>query len=216
MKKIHLIAWTVFFIISCFSLFTLCTSFLAALPQVLAEQSARIIPHADSKVVIEGQEFASEMPLPEGSPIVCHGTCLVQGPDFQLAAHNNAEFSLVQTEGGWTLTVKSGRVDFALQEGSKLTFVGPDGTFHAQKIAPATSGGLVKGSITVTGATSKFAVTQGKLQLAGAAGVLLIEPSSGFGGTAATATAIGLPVAGAGVGAALGMSSNDKPGKSPN
>ncbi len=208
MKKIPLIAWTVFF--------TLCTTFLPALPQVQAEQSARIIPHANSKAVIDGQEFASEMPLPEGSPIVCHGTCLVQGPDFQLAAHNNAEFSLVQTEGGWTLTVKSGRVDFALQEGSKLTFVGPDGTFHAQKIAPATSGGLVKGSITVKGATSKFAVTQGKLELAGS-GLLLIEPASGgSGGTAATTTTIGLPVAGAGLGAALGLSSYDKPGKSPN
>ncbi|MHC1729939.1 MAG: hypothetical protein AB9866_28730 [Syntrophobacteraceae bacterium] len=211
MKKRHLFTWTVFIVMLHFLLFFFHS------PLVHGAQSARIIPHGNSKILIDGQEFLSEMPLPEGSSLVCRGTCLIQGPDFQLAAHNNAEFSLVQTETGWTLTIKSGRIDFSLQQSANLTIVGPDGTYHAQKVVPASAGGQVKGSITVSGQTTKFAVTEGKLHLAGAAGALLIEPAAGgFGGTAATATAIGLPVAGAGVAAGLGMSGDDKQGKSPN
>ncbi|MFZ2447276.1 MAG: hypothetical protein WAW37_13035 [Syntrophobacteraceae bacterium] len=176
----------------------------------LAAQSVRVIPKGALSVFQDGKEigqFTSEIPLPDGQ-MACRGTCVVHGPNFQLVAHNKAEFSLVQRDKSWVLNVKSGRVDFALREGVDLIFECPDGVYNLAKVVPSKSHGLTRGSVAVNSAGTVFTGSEGEFQVAGAGELRTITPGSisGLSGTAAQAAVIGVPILGlAGLGA-LGLS----------
>ncbi len=151
--------------------------FIAGLPAVCGAQSARVIPKGTLSVVENGKtvgEFQSEVPLPQGSSLVCHGGCLVQGDRFQLFAHDKTEFSLAKSDKEWVLTVKSGTVEFSMGKEAKLAFVTPKGKYQVTKKTPAN--GLIIGRVDVTAAGTEFATSAGVLYLASADGVQVIKP----------------------------------------
>jgi mannose-6-phosphate isomerase-like protein (cupin superfamily) len=146
-----------------------------------AGPGARVIPTGKVSLLSEGREvnqFQSEMPLPEGSLMLCNGSCLVQMPGIQLVAQDKAVFALTEDKDRWDLSVKSGQVHFAMRADAKpVSFHTPhDSLQTAQAIIPAGSGGVVRGSISVTQAESVLAIEEGTLQVMSADGTMLVQP----------------------------------------
>jgi len=142
---------------------------------------ARVIPQGTVSLLADGKEvsqFQSEMPLPEGSLMLCNGNCLVQTQNIQLVAQDRAVFALAESKARWDLTVKSGQVDFAMRTGAKpISFHTPHDTVQAeQAILPASGTAMVRGSIIVTEKESVVAVQEGALQMMSSDGTLLAQP----------------------------------------
>jgi hypothetical protein len=167
----------------------ICKSLIAILVTLLVFQpvfswagpGARVIPQGKVSVLADGKEvsqFQSEMPLPEGSLMLCKGSCLVQTQNIQLVALNQAIFALAESNVRWDLTIKTGQVDFAIRPGAKpISFHTPHDTVQAERaILPASSGSMVRGSIIVTEKESVVAVQEGALQMMSSDGTQLVQP----------------------------------------
>jgi hypothetical protein len=146
-----------------------------------AGQGARVIPQGKVSVLTDGKEvgqFQSEMPLPEGSLMLCKGSCLVQTQNIQLVAQDRAVFALTEGKARWDLTVKSGQVDFAIKTGAKpISFHSPYDSIQADRaIVPATNTAMVRGSIAVSESEAVLAKAEGTLQMIDAEGTQLVQP----------------------------------------
>jgi hypothetical protein len=146
-----------------------------------AGPGARVIPTGKVSLLSDGKEvnqFQSEMPLPEGSLMLCNGSCLVQMPGIQLVAQDKAVFALAEGKERWDLSVKSGQVHFAMRADAKpVSFHTPHDTLQTeQALVPASSTGMVRGSIMVTEAESVLAIEEGALQVMSADGTMLVQP----------------------------------------
>jgi len=148
-----------------------------------AASSARIIPTGKVSVLGEadGRElnhFKSEMPLPQGILMACSGNCLIQTQHLQLVAQDQAVFAASDGEQQWDLTVKNGRVDFAIRpEAKPIAFHTPHDVLRIeQAVIPAGGSGAVRGYISVRDKVTEVAVEEGALQVSGANGVQMIQP----------------------------------------
>jgi hypothetical protein len=146
----------------------------------MAASPVRVIPTGKVSVLSDGKEasqFRSEMPLPQGSMLACDGKCLVQTQGLQLVARDKAIFALSEAQSKWDLAVKSGSIDFAISANAKqLAFHTARDLIEVQEaIIPASSDGLVRGTIAVTEDQTKLTVHQGALRIAGQDGEQLIQ-----------------------------------------
>lgn len=146
-----------------------------------AGPGARVIPQGQVSVLADGKEvgqFQSEMPLPEGSLMVCKGTCLVQIQNIQLVAQDRAVFALSEGKPHWELIVKSGNVDFAIRSGAKpISFHTPFDSIQTDRaIVPATNTAMVRGSLAVNEMEAVLAIHEGTLQVMAADGTQLVQP----------------------------------------
>jgi hypothetical protein len=146
-----------------------------------AGQGARVIPQGKVSILADGKEvgqFQSEMPLPEGSLMVCKGSCLVQTQNIQLVAQDLAVFALSEGKARWDLIVKSGQVDFAMKNGAKpISFHTPYDSIQADRaIVPATNAAMVRGSLAVNETEAVLAIHEGTLQVMDADGTQLVQP----------------------------------------
>jgi hypothetical protein len=146
-----------------------------------AGAGTRIIPQGKVSLLSEGKEvsqFQSEMPLPEGSLMLCNGSCLVQSQNIQLVALNQAVFALAESNVRWDLTIKTGQVDFTIRPGAKpISFHTPHDTVQAERaILPASTDSMVRGSIIVTEKESVVAIQEGALQMMSSDGTQLVQP----------------------------------------
>jgi hypothetical protein len=146
-----------------------------------AGPGARVIPTGKVSLLSDGREvnqFQSEMPLPEGSLMMCSGSCLVQMPGIQLVAQDKAVFALAEGKERWDLSVKSGQVHFAMRADAKpVSFHTPHDTLQTEPaLVPAGSAGMVRGSIMVSETESILAIQEGALQVMSADGTLLVQP----------------------------------------
>lgn len=158
-----------------------------------AGSGARVIPQGKISLLEEGKEatqFQSELPLPEGTLMLCNGNCLVQTQNLQLVAQDRAVFALAEGKARWDLTVKSGQVDFATRADAKpISFHTPFDTIQVeQAIVPASSAAMVRGSIKVSDTESVLSVREGTLQVMGPDGTVLVQPGQGIRLAAAPAT----------------------------
>ena len=145
---------------------------------------ARVIPQGKVSLLEEGKEatqFQSELPLPEGTLMLCNGNCLVQTQNLQLVAQDRAIFALAEGKARWDLTVKSGQVDFAMRADAKpISFHTPLDTIQMeQAIVPVSGAAMVRGSIKVGEAESVLSVQEGSLQVMGPDGTVLVQPGYG-------------------------------------
>jgi hypothetical protein len=146
-----------------------------------AGPGARVIPQGKVSVLSDGKEvgqFQSEMPLPEGSMMLCRGSCLVQTQNIQLIAQDLSVFALTEGKAHWDLTVKSGQVDFAMRTGAKpISFHTPyDSVQVGRAIVPASSSAMVRGSIAVSDTQAILAIHEGALEVMDAQGTQLVQP----------------------------------------
>lgn len=148
-----------------------------------AGPSARVIPNGMVSLLEGGKatnQFKSEFPLPEGTMMLCNGSCVVQTPKLQLVAQNQATFAVAEGKDLWDVTVKMGRIDFAVRSGAKpIAFHTPHDTLQTeQAIMPADTAGMVKGHILVTETESVLSVQEGALQVSSKEGPQLIQPGT--------------------------------------
>lgn len=205
----------------------------------MAASPARVIPAGKVSVLSDGKEvsqFRSEMPLPQGSMLACDGKCLVQTQGLQLVARDKAIFALSEAQSKWDLAVKSGSIDFAISANAKrLAFHTARDLIEVQEaIIPASSDGLVRGTIAVTENQTQLTVHQGALRVAGLDGEQLIQsgqfitlaqanmapnppppkeggnPSPGGLSTGAKIGIAAVGLAGLGVGLGFGLSGDDE------
>jgi len=146
-----------------------------------AGQGARVIPQGKVSLLADGKEinqFQSEMPLSEGSMMLCNGRCLVQTPNVQLLAQDQAVFALAEGKAHWDLTVKSGQVDFAMRADAKpISFHTPLDTIQTERaVVPASTTGMVRGSIKVTEKEAVMDIQEGALQVMAPDGTQLVQP----------------------------------------
>lgn len=155
--------------------------FVAQPMLALAASPARLIPAGTVSVLENGKEvnrFKSEMPMPQGLTMAVNGKCIIQSQSLQLVAQDEAVFALTEAESRYDLTVKSGRVDFAMRSEAKpVSFHTPHDLIRAERaIVPAGGNGLVRGFITVTKDGTELSVQEGALQVVSSDGTQLIEP----------------------------------------
>ncbi len=146
-----------------------------------AGSSPRLIPNGAVSVLADGKEvdqFRSEMPMPQGTMMACSGSCIIQSQSLQLVARDKAVFALTEESSRWDLTVKTGRVDFAMRSEAKpVSFNTPHDTIRTkQVIVPASSGGLVRGFVSVTEKGTELSVQEGALQVVDHRGTQLVQP----------------------------------------
>ena len=161
-----------------------------------AGTGARVIPQGKVSILEEGKEatqFQSELPLPEGTLMLCNGNCLVQTQSLQLVAQDQAVFALAEGKAQWDLTVKSGQVDFAMRpDGKPISFHTPLDTIQMERaIMPASGTGMVRGSVVVSKTDSNLVVREGTLQVMGPDGTMLVQPGQAIRLVAAGSSAAG-------------------------
>lgn len=173
----------------------------------VAGSGARVIPEGRVSLLEGGGEasqFHSELPLPEGTLMLCNGNCVVQTPALQLMARDQAIFALTEGKGRWDLTVKTGQIDFAVRPDAKpISFHTPHDTLQTDgAIVSASGAAMVRGSLSVTESESILTMYEGTLQVMSADGAVLVEPGQGLRLAQATPkTAAAIPAAKAGAGA---------------
>jgi hypothetical protein len=159
-------------------------SLLIAYPTLAGmSSSAQLIPSRKVSLLSEGKEtrqFQTQMPMPQGVMLLCNGSCLVQMQSLQLVAQDKAVFGLIEANESWDLTIKNGRIDFAIRPESKpMTFHTPGDLLQVERvILPAGSNGLVRGYISVTEQKTELVAEEGALQIAGTDGSQLVQPGS--------------------------------------
>ena len=168
-----------------------------------AGQGARVIPEGKVSLLADGKEvnqFQSEMPLSEGSLMLCNGRCLVQTQNIQLVAQDKAVFALAEGKSYWDLTVKSGQVDFSMRADAKpISFHTPLDTIQTQQaLVPASNAGMVKGSIKVSEKEAVLSIQEGALQVMAPDGTQLVQPGQAIrlaaAGSTTTTTTESAPV----------------------
>jgi hypothetical protein len=147
---------------------------------VHAGAPVRLIPSGNVSVLSDGKEvntFQSEVPMPQGSLLLCNGTCLVQTQNLQLVAQDKAVFALADGKDGWDLTIKSGRIDFAMPAKAKpISFHTPQDVFKADRVVmPAETEVVARGHVSVTDAGTELAMESGSVQVASADGTQVIQ-----------------------------------------
>lgn len=150
------------------------------------------------------QQFKSAMPLPQGLMLMSSGKSLLQANGLQLMAHDKAVFALQQGSKHWNLSIKSGRIDFALRPNAEpITFHTPNDLLQTrQAVVSASSNGLIKGYVEVAGGHTKLAVAQGALRVTSSHGsqvvqnghTLVLAQAMGTAGAAGAATGTAAPV----------------------
>ena len=146
-----------------------------------AGPGARVIPQGEVSLLEDGRavsQFQSELPLPEGTLMLCSGSCLVQTQNLQLVALDQAVFALAEGKDRWDLTVKSGQIDFAIRSDAKpVSFHTPHDTIQAEgSIVPASGSATVKGSIKVSETESVLSIQEGAMQVMSPGGTVLVQP----------------------------------------
>ncbi len=142
--------------------------------------TARLIPIGKVSLLQNGratQQIAAEMPLPQGVLMLCNGQCLIRAKGMQLAAGNKAVFGVAEGADNWEVTVKSGRVDFALRPDAKLvTFNTPHDTLRLEEvIVSAATNKMLRGSVMVTKAKTVFSVREGTVRVSTENGTQIVE-----------------------------------------
>jgi len=174
----------------------------------------KIVPQGSVSILKGDREvrrIQSEMPVPEGDFMICYGQCLMRTTGVQLVAGEKAVFAAAEAKDRVDVTVKSGRVDFALTEQApNLAFRTPHDVIQVQEaIFQAASGGAVRGTVAVTEKGTLFQVHEGALRVATQTGTALVgqgqqiqlaaaELAPGGGAAGAGAGAAGAGAAGAG------------------
>jgi len=167
-------------------------------PLYAAEQSAvRLIPLQQVTLLKDGkpaQQFRSEVPLPEGLMLASSGKCLLQTKGLQLTAYDKTIFAVRQADRQWDLSIKTGRIDFALRADTKpIAFRTPNQLVQTEPaLVPASTGGLIKGYVKVTADRTEFVVQQGALRVTTSEGTQLLQN----GRSIVLAQAGGIPVGG--------------------
>lgn len=191
----------------------LTAAFLVSPTLAIAGTSARIIPTGTVTTMMDGKQadqFRSETIMPEGTLMLCDGTCLVQMQNIQVVARDKAVFAMAETPERWNITIKSGQVDFAMGPKAKLIdFLTPHDTITAQEIVlPAsTDSKVVRGSVIVTESGTELVIHQGALRVSTRGGSQLIQPGRSITLTQAVQTLEGTgtgEVSSAGAGATSG------------
>jgi hypothetical protein len=146
-----------------------------------AGPGARVIPQGEVSLLEDGKavsQFQSELPLPEGTLMLCSGSCLVQTQNLQLVAQDQAVFALAEGKARWDLTVKSGQIDFAIRPDAKpISFHTPHDTIQAEgSIVPASGTATVRGSIKVSETESVLSIQEGAMQVMSPGGTVLVQP----------------------------------------
>ena len=190
---------------------------------VMAGSSGRLIPSGNVDVFSDGkevQQIRSEVPLPEGSLMVCNGNCVVQTHGLHLLAQDKSVFAVAMGKEGWNVAVKSGRIEFGVNADAKpIAFLTPQDVIRVnQVIVPVSTDGIVRGSISVNEQGTQLSVEQGTLNVSYNGGEQLVQPgvpivlAQADGGSKSDdqkrAGAVVPPAAGAGAaaGGAFGMS----------
>ena len=160
---------------------SLAALFVAQPMLATAGSSARLIPAGSVRVMDNGKEinnFKSEMPMPQGLTMAVNGKCIVQSQSLQLVAQDQAVFALNEAESRYDLTIKSGRVDFAMRpEAKPVSFHTPHDLIQSeQAIVPAGNAGLVRGFVTVSEEKTELSIQEGALQVMSSDGTQLVQP----------------------------------------
>ena len=187
----------------------------------------KLIPKGSVKIFgVNGPDkvIRSEIPLPQGTMMVCSGQCLIQDKGLTAVAQDKAVFALLENAKHWDLTVKEGRVDFILRPDMKpISFHTPFDSLQTQPgMTPASSDSKIRGFIVVTEDSAELRVTEGSLKVLSDDGMLMVNPKQGIrlaianpapaaggGGTVAggsTTTGATITTIGAGVSSAAGLS----------
>jgi hypothetical protein len=119
----------------------------------LAASPARLIPAGTVSVLENGKEvnrFKSEMPMPQGLTMAVNGKCIIQSQSLQLVAQDEAVFALTEAESRYDLTVKSGRVDFAMRSEQNPFPSYPHDLIRAERAIVPAAAMVGEGFITVT------------------------------------------------------------------
>lgn len=126
-------------------------------------------------------KLSGQNPISEGSLLVCDGKCMVKSKGISLVAADQAKFAIQNEESVFNLYVRSGRVDYIINDNSrKIAFHTPEGTYTvADVIFDASSSSVVKGSVEVsaTGET-EIVVTEGRLVFATGEGVKTVDANN--------------------------------------
>ena len=190
----------------------------------------------DSKIVVD-----KEIPVPKGMFMACKDQVYVEADGLQLLCSDKTVFAIVEKPSHFSIMIKKGNVDFALQANSKpIEFETPFDTTRAKPyLIPAGSNSLLRGNLHVSEEKALLTITQGSLEIISTSGRKLVhagntivlaqattstgdtqEPSSTTGatgtGTASIGTnlAIGLTTLTAMSAGALIIANNDDDGDS--
>lgn len=172
---------------------TLLVVMLVAQPMLAAAgSSTRIIPSGEVTVLENGKavsQFRSEMPLTRDSLMLSSGNCVVQNQDLQLVAHDKSVFAVKQgAASNWDLTLKTGRVDFALRPTVKsVSYEIPSQTVQAS-LSKGSVGpnGLARGFIVVSDSGAELTMQEGSLEVSTSEGSQIAKPGQSIILTAAT------------------------------
>jgi len=145
----------------------------------------RMIPMGSVSLLSDGKEvrqFKSEVPLPDGLLMVGEGQCVIQSNGLQLVVQKNAVFALEEQAKQWNLSIKQGRIDFAIRSDAKpVTFKTPHDVIQTQQaVAKVSSEGLVKGFVLVTEDETQLGLLEGTLRASGTGGSRIIEAGKGI------------------------------------
>jgi hypothetical protein len=140
-------------------------------------------PNGTMSVLENGREvrrIQSEMPVPDGLQLLCNGRCLVQMEGVQMVAHDQAVFAVSEGADRWDVTVKSGRLDFAMRSDADLvTFRTPHDMIRFEEaIFSADTGSMVRGSLIVTEKETRLALHEGTLKVASRNGSQVLSPGA--------------------------------------
>lgn len=140
-------------------------------------------PNGTMSVLENGREvrrIQSEMPVPDGLQLLCNGRCLVQMEGVQMVAHDQAVFAVSEGADSWDVSVKSGRLDFAMRSDADLvTFRTPhDVVRFEDAVFSADTGSMVRGSLIVTENETRLALHEGTLKVASRNGSQVLSPGA--------------------------------------
>jgi hypothetical protein len=180
--------------------------------------AARIIPTGKVSIIQNGKiigEFSKEIPLPEGSQLLCEGRCTVLLDDLHVVAEPDTLFSVKPMPAGNELAVEEGTAYFSVRETSgPLEFKSPAGNASMREVS--VSGRELKGYVRVSVSKTEIGVIDGgSMTVKTSSGEMAITPgkqvtiarvnpgtpgsAAGAGGGSLTATDIALGAAGVGV-----------------
>ena len=145
----------------------------------------RMIPMGKVSLLSNGKEvrqFKSEVPLPDGLLMVGEGQCVIQSSGLQLVVQKDAIFALEEQTNHWNLSIKQGRIDFALRADAKpVTFRTPHDVIQTQQATvDANSDGLIKGFVLVTKDETQLGMLEGTLRASGSGGSRIVGAGKGI------------------------------------
>jgi hypothetical protein len=183
--------------------------------------AARIIPSGKVSIIQNGKiigEFSKEIPLPEGSHLLCEAKCTVIMDDLHVVVEPDTLFSVKPKPAGNELAVERGTAYFSVRETSRpLEFKSPAGNASMREVSVSGSelqgyvratttkteiGVIDGGSMTVMTSSGEKAITPGKQVTIALIAEQTPGSAAGAGGGSLTTTDIALGAAGVGVYAA--------------